>query len=70
LHHRNDLKGGAWVSHLIPGIRDHRRRLALPRNIGASGARSLIGAENGRAVAILDAVDEGRCDPLAAINHH
>src|SRR5690606_23149865 len=51
--HRHDLVGAERVSDLRALIGQRRRRLALPRDIGATRARPRVVAQDGLAVAVL-----------------
>ena len=70
LHHLDDLEGGERIGDLLAVVRDDRHRLMAPLDVAAAFACPLVGAENGFAVAVLDAVDEGRRDALPAIVEH
>ena len=70
LQHRHDLEGRAGIGHLLARIRDDRHRLMLPIDRASQRGRPLVGAEDRRAVAVLNAIDQGRRNSLAAIDQH
>ena len=70
LEHGHQLIGAARLGHRGAGISDLRHRLAGPVGGPAVGAVAPVMAEDGFAVAVLDAVNEGRGDALAAVDQH
>ena len=69
-HHRGDLVGGHRIDHLLAPVDQARLGLVLPLVGVAAAAFALVVLVDGAAVAILDAVDEGRDDALAAVVEH
>src|SRR6185437_10090090 len=67
LQDRDDLVGAARVGDLLAIVRQLGLRLVLPPACLAAFARTLVGAINRNAIAVLDAVDQCRRDALAAI---
>ena len=70
-HHRGDLVGRHRIQHLLAAIDQLRLGLVLPaagRVAAAAFARVVL--EDGVAVAILDAIDQGRLHAAAAIGEH
>src|SRR5207248_5930685 len=71
LRHRGDLIGRHRIEHLLPAIDELGLGLILPaarRVAAATLARIMF--ENRTSVAVLDAVDQGRLHPPAAIGEH
>jgi hypothetical protein len=58
MQHRHDLERRAWIGYLLPRIGDDRHWLMLPNDVGAAITTPLVGPENRRTVAVLDAVDQ------------
>jgi hypothetical protein len=69
-HHRGDLIGGHRVEHLLAPVDQGRFRLVAPLVGVAAAAFALVVAIDGVAVAVLDAVDQRRLHPLAAVVEH
>src|SRR5205823_2054123 len=68
LQHRGDLVGRQRIQHLLPAVDELGLGLILPaawRVAAATLARVVL--ENRPSVAVLDAVDQGRLHPAAAI---
>src|SRR6185312_5597384 len=70
LQDRDDLVGAARIGDLLAVVRQLRLRLILPYAVLAALARALVGAIDGDAVAVLDAVDQRRRDAFAAVVQH
>ena len=60
LQHVDHLVGVARVLDLLALVGNGRRRLAVPGDVLAAGAGPLVAAQDGAAVAVLDALDQGR----------
>src|SRR6266566_1985712 len=65
LEHPGDLEGGHRIEDLLAPVDQNGLRLLLPLIGIAAAAFALVVAIDGVAVAILDAIDEGRLDALA-----
>ena len=69
-HDRGDLIGGQRVKHLFGVVHQLGLAVGLEFRRFAAQALALVVAVDGMAPAVLDAVDQGRLDALAAIGQH
>src|SRR5271170_6356409 len=70
LHDRGDLIGRQRIDHLLTLVHQLRFWLILPLGGVATLTNALVVAIDRVAPAILDAVDQGRLDSLAAVGEH
>ena len=69
-HDADHLRGGDRIDDLLADIDEFRLGLTVPFARAASGTIPLVMTPDGTAIPVLDAVDEGRVDLLAAIGDH
>ena len=69
-HHRGDLIGGHRIDHLLAAVEQGRLGLIVPFGGVAADAFALVVLVDGVAVAVLDAVDQRRLHPAAAVVEH
>ena len=70
LKHGDHLERASGLGDDAPGVWDIGRRLVGPEVGLAVGAEPVVVTEYGRSVAVLNTINQGRPDALAAIHQH